>query len=443
MPSYFPEVKRRIRYEGAGSDNPLAFKYYNARRKVGGKTMAQHLKFAVAYWHTMKGTGADPFGGAVYDRPWDHGSSPMDVAEKTQDALFEFATKLGVGYYCFHDRDMAPEGATIAETNKILDHLVKRAKKLQKQAGVKLLWGTANLFSHPRYTNGAATNPDPKVFAQAASQIRRALDATIELGGTGYVFWGGREGYSSLLNTDMKREQDQMARMLHMAVSYGRENGFKGMFFIEPKPKEPSTHQYDFDSATTLGFLREYDLLDDFMLNVEANHATLAGHTYEHDMTVAAAAGRLGSLDINRGDPNLGWDTDQFPTDLHSATMAMLMLLKQKGLKYGGMNFDAKVRRGSFDAVDLFHAHIGGMDTFARALVVAQALIKDGVLSKPLAKRYAGYRAGMGKKIMDGKTSLPALEKWAEKCGEPELISGRQEALENTVNEYLYYKDIP
>ncbi|MCP4645571.1 MAG: xylose isomerase, partial [bacterium] len=325
MSSYFPEVKKPIRYEGPKTNKPLAFRYYNAKRKVGGKTMAQHLKFAVAYWHTLKGTGADPFGGAVYDRPWDKGSCAMDVAEKTQDALFEFATKLGVGYYCFHDRDMAPEGDTIAESNRNLDKLVKRAKKLQRSTGVKLLWGTANLFSHPRYTNGAATNPDPKVYAYAASQIRRAIDATIELGGTGYVFWGGREGYSTLLNTNMKQELDQLGQMFHMAVRYARANGFKGKFFIEPKPKEPSTHQYDYDAATTLSFLRAYDLMDDFMLNVEANHATLAGHTFEHELTTASMNGNLGSLDINRGDPNLGWDTDQFPTDLHSATMAMLV----------------------------------------------------------------------------------------------------------------------
>ena len=442
MPAYFPEVKRAIKFEGPESRNPLAFRCYNARRKVAGKTMAEHLKFAVAYWHTMKGTGADPFGGPVYDRPWDRGSCEMAIAEQTQDALFEFVRKLGVGYYCFHDRDMAPAGATMKETNAILDRMVKRAKKLQKDTGVKLLWGTANLFSHPRYTNGAASNPDPRVFAQAASQVRRAIDATIELGGTGYVFWGGREGYATLLNTNMKQEREQIAAMFHMAVAYARRAGFKGTFFIEPKPKEPSTHQYDYDAATTLGFLREFDLWDDFQLNVEANHATLAGHTFEHELMTAANAGKLGSMDINRGDPNLGWDTDQFPTDLHSATMAMLIVLGQKGLKHGGMNFDAKVRRGSFDTVDLFHAHIGGMDTFARALLVADKIIKDGALSKPLADRYAGYRRGMGRKILTGKTSLPALEAWAMKEGEPELISGRQEALENIVNDYLYSRKL-
>jgi xylose isomerase len=438
MSVYFPEVKKPIRYEGPDTKNPLAFRYYNAKRKVAGKTMAQHLKFAVAYWHTMKGTGADPFGGAVYDRPWDRGSDPMTIAENTMDALFEFVTKLGVPYWCFHDRDIAPEGDTIPESNANLDQLVKLAKKRQRETGVKLLWGTANVFSHPRYTNGAATNADPKVFACAAAQVRRAIDATITLGGTGYVFWGGREGYSTLLNTNMKQEIDQLGQMLKMAVSYARKNGFKGMFFIEPKPKEPTTHQYDYDVATVLGFLREYGLADDFMINVEANHATLAGHTFWHELTAASMAGKLGSLDINRGDPNLGWDTDQFPADLQDATMAMLVVLGQKGLRYGGLNFDAKVRRGSFDTVDLFHAHIGGMDTFARALLVADRIIRDGVLSKPLAERYKGYRGGMGKKILAGKTSLPELEKWATKNGEPEKISGRQEALENVLNDYLY-----
>lgn len=438
MAVYFPEVKKSIPYEGPDTRNPLAFRYYKADRKVGGKTMAQHLKFAVAYWHTMKGQGADPFGGAAYEHAWLRGSDPITIAEQTQDAMFEFVSKLGAEYWCFHDRDMAPEGSSIDETNRILDRFVKRAKKLQKEAGVKLLWGTANLFGHPRYTHGAATNPDPKVFAHAAAQIRRAIDATVELGGTGYVFWGGREGYASLLNTNMKQEREQLAAMLHMVVDYGKKAGFKGKYFIEPKPKEPSTHQYDFDAATTLGFLREFDLLDHFMLNVEANHATLAQHSFEHELTTASIAGKLGSLDINRGDSTLGWDTDQFPTDMHSATLAMLIILQQNGLRYGGLNFDAKLRRGSFDTVDLFHAHIGGMDTFARALLVADRIIRDGALSKPLHARYAGYQSGMGKKILQRKTTLPELEAWAAKEGEPERISGRQEYLENVLNDYLY-----
>jgi xylose isomerase len=437
MSAYFPEIPRRIRYEGPGSANPLAFKYYRPDAKVGGKTMAQHLKFAVCYWHTFKGTGADPFGGGVYDRPWNQGRDPMELARRTMDASFEFISKLGVPYWCFHDRDIAPEGASIAETNKNLATIVAQAKALQKTSGIKLLWGTANLFSHPRYSHGAATNPDPRVFAHAAAQIRRALDATVELGGTGYVFWGGREGYVSLINTDMKQEREQLARMMHMAVDYAKKIGFKGKFFIEPKPKEPSTHQYDFDAATALGYLREFGLDPYFQLNIEANHATLATHSFEHELRVASDAGMLGSLDINRGDQTVGWDTDQFPTNLYDAVAVMSVLLKQKGLKYGGLNFDAKVRRGSFDTADLFHAHIGGMDTYARALMIAHRMKEDGVFEKFIAERYAGYRRGMGAKILAGKTSLPELETWAAQVGEPPRISGRQEMLENILNEYL------
>lgn len=438
MKPYFAEVSSRIRYEGPESTNPLAFSHYNPAAKIAGKTMAQHLKFAVSYWHTFKGTGADPFGGAVYDRPWNHGTDAMDNAKRAMDACFEFTSKLGIDYWCFHDRDIAPEGATIAESNKNLATIIAQAKELQKSTGIKLLWGTANLFSHPRYSHGAATNPDPRVFAQAAAQIRRALEATVELGGTGYVFWGGREGYVSLINTNMKQEREQLARMMHMTVDYGKKIGFKGKFFIEPKPKEPSTHQYDFDAATAIGYLREFGLDPYFQLNIEANHATLATHTFEHEMRVASDAGMLGSLDINRGDQTVGWDTDQFPTNLYDAVSAMYVLLKQKGLRYGGLNFDAKVRRGSFDTLDLFHAHIGGMDTFARALVIAQKMLADGVLEKFITDRYAGYRTGMGKKILAGKTTLPELEKWAASQGEPPATSGRQEMLENIVNRYIF-----
>ena len=438
MKSYFPEVRKPIAYEGPKSRNPLAFRWYDAERKVGNKTMARHLKFAVAYWHTFKGTGSDPFGGPVYRRPWDTGATPMQIAEDTLHAAFEFFTKLGVPHWCFHDRDIAPEGATIAETNANLEAMVTRARKLQRDTGVKLLWGTANLFGHPRYTNGAATNPDPRVFAQAAAQIRRALDATIALGGTGYVFWGGREGYISLLNTDMKQEREQLARMLQMAVAYGRSAGFTGTFFVEPKPKEPSTHQYDFDAATCLGFLREFGLLDDFALNIEANHATLATHTFAHELAVASDADKLGSIDINRGDTSVGWDTDQFAMDLRECALAMSIVLGQGGLKHGGLNFDAKVRRSSFDTVDLFHGHIGGMDAFARGLLIAERMGKDGVLEDFVSQRYAGYRRGLGRKIMRGETSLPELEEWAAKGGEPELISGRQEMLENILNDYLF-----
>ncbi len=438
MAAYFPEVKKRIRYEGPGSDNALAFKHYNPKAKVGGRTMAQHLKFAVCYWHTFKGTGADPFGGGVYQRPWSRGPDAAEIARRTMEANFEFIHKLGVEYWCFHDRDIAPEGASIAETNKHLEAIVHRANALQKTTGIKLLWGTANLFSHPRYSHGAATNPDPRVFAQAAAQIRRALDATVELGGTGYVFWGGREGYVSLINTDMKQEREQLARMMHMAVDYAKKIGFNGKFFIEPKPKEPSTHQYDFDAATALGYLREFGLDPHFQLNIEANHATLATHSFEHELRVASDAGMLGSLDINRGDPTVGWDTDQFPSNLYDAVAAMHVVLRQKGLRYGGLNFDAKVRRGSFDTLDLFHAHIGGMDTFARALVIAHRMIEDGHFQDFIAARYAGYRRGMGKKILEGRTTLPELEEWAMEQGEPPAFSGRQEMLENLLNRYIF-----
>ena len=441
MPTYFPDVKKPIPFEGPGSRNPLAFKYYDARRKVAGKTMAQHLKFAVAYWHTLKGDGSDPFGGPSLDRPWSHGRDAMDVAEKTLEAAFEFFTKLGVHYYCFHDRDLAPEGGTVAESRKNLERMVKRAAQMQKATGVRLLWGTANLFSHPRYTHGAATNPDPAVFAHAAAQVCAAIDATAFLGGTGYVFWGGREGYSTLLNTDLQHEREQLARFLHLAVEHADAVGFDGVFLVEPKPREPSTHQYDFDAATTLAFLREFSLLDRFMLNVEANHATLATHSYAHDLTVASAAGKLGSLDINRGDPSCGWDTDQFPTDIYDAVWAMTVVLAQGGLKKGGLNFDAKVRRGSFDGKDLFHAHIGGMDTFAKGLLVADRLQRDGALSQPREERYAGWKKDIGRRIMGGKTSLRALEAWANKTGEPARVSGRQELLENILNGYILDAD--
>lgn len=437
MNTYFPDVPERIPYEGPASDNPLSFKYYDAKAKVGAKTMEQHLKFAVAYWHSLKGTGADPFGGGAITHAWDDAESPMDVAFKTLDANFEFISKLGARYWCFHDRDIAPEGATVAESQANLSAIVKKAKSYQKATGIKLLWGTANCFSHARYTHGASTNPDPLVFAHAAAQVRAALEATVALGGTGYVFWGGREGYSSLLNTDMKQEREQLAALLRMAVKYGRSIGFKGTFFIEPKPREPSTHQYDFDSATVLGFLREFDLMDDFALNIEANHATLAGHTFHHELQVASDAGKLGSIDVNRGDPTCGWDTDQFPADLSEAALAMMVVLKQKGLKHGGLNFDAKLRRGSFDPNDLFLAHIGGMDTFARGLVVAHKLIRDKVFSKPMATRYSGYKKGMGKRIMSGTATLPMLEAYAAKQGEPKRISGRQEGLENILNRYI------
>jgi xylose isomerase len=440
---YFPEVTSPIPYEGPGTDNPLAFRWYDRERKVGGKTMARHLRFAVAYWHTFKGGGQDPFGpDPVYDRPWTKGSSPMEIAHHTLDAAFEFLSKLGVDFYCFHDRDLAPEGADAAETARYLEEIVARAAGKQRETGVRLLWGTANLFSHPRYTHGAATNPDPAVFAHAAAQVRQAIDATVKLGGSGYVFWGGREGYSSLLNTDMKREREQLAAMLRMAVDHARQQGFRGSFFIEPKAKEPSTHQYDFDCAHALNFLREFDLFDDFALNVEANHATLATHSFEHELQTAADAGKLGSVDINRGIEGVGWDTDNFPTDLRSATLAMAIVRAQGGLRHGGLNFDAKVRRGSFETVDLFHAHIAGMDTFARALLVVERMRADGLLDSWRTARYAGWQRGLGRRIRRGEATLVECEAWAARHGEPARISGREERYEALLNDYLYATEL-
>ena len=436
MKKYFKGIPQ-IRYEGPDSKNPLAFKQYDPDQQVGKKTMAEHLRFSVVFWHTFKGTGADPFGGPVYDRPWDEASDPMQRAEDTMRAAFEMFTKLGVPFYAWHDRDIAPEADTLAETNERLDRIGALAKKLQRDTGVKLLWGTSNMFSHPRFTHGAATNPDAHVFAYAASQVKKAMELTKQLGGANYVFWGGREGYSSLLNTDMAREQDNMARFLEMAADYKKEIGFRGTLLVEPKPKEPTKHQYDYDAATVLGFLRKYGLQDRFKLNLEANHATLAGHTFEHDLTVAAADGMLGSIDANRGDLLLGWDTDQFPTDLYGTTYAMMVILKYGGIRPGGINFDAKVRRGSFDPVDLFHAHIGGMDSFARGLKIAHRIIEDGVVGDFIKERYKSYRSGIGRKIAAGKTDFAELESYILRNGEPEKRSGREEMLENIINSYL------
>jgi xylose isomerase len=437
MKSYFPAVRRPVRYEGPDSKNPLAFRWYDAKKVVRGKTMADHLRFSVAYWHTMKGSGADMFGPGAWSRPWAKAGSPMKEAEETMRAAFEFNVKLGAPFWCFHDRDIAPEGRKFDESCRNLDKMVALAKKLQADTGVKLLWGTANLFSNPRYTHGAGTNPDPHVFAYAAAQVRHALDATKALGGQNYVFWGGREGYETLLNTNLKQEQDQLARLFEMAVAYKKKIGFKGTFLIEPKPKEPTKHQYDFDAATVLSFLRTYGLFDEFSLNIEANHATLAGHTFEHELTVASAAGRLGSIDANTGDLLLGWDTDQFPTCIKTATLAMLIILKQGGLAPGGVNFDAKARRGSCDLVDLFYAHIGAMDAFARGLLLADRIIANGALDKFVAERYAGWKSEIGTAVLKGKSSLLDLERWMKKQGEPKLKSGRQEMLENLLNSSL------
>ncbi|MBI92789.1 MAG: xylose isomerase [Gemmatimonadaceae bacterium] len=437
MKEFFPGISR-IKYEGPKTKNPLAFRCYNAGEKVGKKTMVEHLRFSVVYWHTMKGGGTDPFGPTpVYDRPWDVATDPMQRAEDTMRAAFEFTGKLGAPFWAFHDRDIAPEGDTLAESNTRLDQIVRLAKKLQRDTGIKLLWGTSNCFSHERFTHGAGTNPDPHVFAWAAAQIKKAMECTKDLGGVNYVFWGGREGYSNLLNTELKQEQDQMARLLHMAVEHKKKIGFKGTLLIEPKPKEPTKHQYDYDAATVLSFLRTYDLIDEFSLNLEANHATLAGHTFEHDLTVASAAGRLGSIDANRGDLLLGWDTDQFPTDLYSTTYAMMVILKQGGLKPGGVNFDAKLRRGSFDLEDLFHAHIGGMDAFARGLKIAHRIMEDGQVGDFVKRRYAGWRRGMGREVLAGKASFEDMESYVHKHGEAAKTSGREEWLEALINSYL------
>ena len=437
MNEFFPDIQQPIPFEGPESKNPLAFKYYNPQQIVGQKTMQEHLRFSVAYWHTFKASGMDPFGAPTFVRPWIKAVSPLDQAEYTVRAAFEFAQKLGAPFYCFHDRDLAPEGETFAESCKNLELMVTKARQLQEETGIKLLWGTANLFGHPRYAHGAASNPDAHVFAYAAAQVKHAIAATKELGGVNYVFWGGREGYETLLNTDMKREQEQMARFFHMALDYARQIGFEGQFLIEPKPKEPTKHQYDFDAATVLSFLRAYDLFDTFKLNIEANHATLAGHTFEHDLTVASIDGKLGSVDANVGDPLLGWDTDQFPTDPAMCTLAMLVVLKQGGIGTGGFNFDAKPRRGSFDEIDLFYAHVSGMDTFARGLLAAHQIIEDGVLDNFIKERYASYTDAFGKQIINGRENFESLEQYVLQQGEPAFKSGRQEMLESILQSYV------
>ena len=433
---YFPGIGK-IGFEGRDSDNPLAFKVYDANKQVAGKTMAEHLRFAVAYWHSFCGNGADPFGPGTRAYPWDVGNTALARAEAKSDAAFEFFTKLGVPYYCFHDIDLAPDADDIGEYENNLKHMVGIAKQRQADTGVKLLWGTANLFSHPRYMNGASTNPDFNVVARAAVQVKAAIDATVELGGENYVFWGGREGYACLHNTQMKREQDNMARFLTLARDYGRAIGFTGNFLIEPKPMEPMKHQYDFDSATVIGFLHQHGLDQDFKLNIEANHATLSGHSFEHDLQVASDAGLLGSIDANRGNPQNGWDTDQFPTDLYDTVGAMLVVLRQGGLAPGGLNFDAKVRRESSDPQDLFLAHIGGMDAFARGLEVANALLTSSPLETWRAQRYASFDSGAGADFANGTSTLADLAKYAAGKGEPTQVSGRQEAYENLINQYL------
>ena len=436
MKTYFPGIEK-VQFEGKDSKNPMAFRHYNPSEKVMVKTMADHLRFAVCYWHTFKGLGGDPFGGSTILRSYNDASDPMQVAEETMEAAFEFFTKLGVNFWCFHDRDIAPEADTLAETNKRLDTIIAKAKKLQADTGVKLLWGTTNAFSHRRFMSGAGTNPSPEVFAYAASQIKKAMEVTHELGGEGYVFWGGREGYETLLNTDMGRELDHLAMLLQMAVDYKKKIGFKGQLMIEPKPKEPTKHQYDFDTGNCIAFLRKYNLLDHFKMNIEANHATLAGHTFQHELELSAANGILASVDANRGDLMLGWDTDQFPTDIYDTTMAMYTILKAGGFTTGGLNFDAKVRRQSIDPADLFYAHIGAMDSFARGLKIAAKMLEDGKFEAEIKDRYAGWDTDFGQKIEQGQATFEEMEQYILKHGEPALRSGRQEMLENLLNDYI------
>ena len=433
---YFPTVGA-IQYEGQESTNPLAFKFYDAEKVIAGKTMAEHLRFAACYWHTFCAGGSDPFGVDTQVFAWDEPSEPMTAARCRMDAAFEFFTKLGVRYYCFHDRDMAPEGESVTESDKNLQTMVELAAQRQRDTGMKLLWGTANLFGHPRYMNGAATNPDFAVVTHAAAQVKGALEATVALGGENYVFWGGREGYASLLNTNTRQELDHMARFLQAARDYGRSIGFKGTYLVEPKPMEPCKHQYDFDAQTVIGFLRHYGLDSDFKVNVEANHATLAGHSFAHELQMCSDAQLLGSIDANRGDPQNGWDTDQFPADLYDAVTAMMVVLDNDGLGSGGLNFDAKVRRESTDMQDIFIGHIGGMDTFARALEVADRLRQKSGLAQYKAQRYVSFADGEGAKFANGELSLSELADIARKQGEPEARSGRQEWCENLINQYL------
>ncbi|MGA0332669.1 MAG: xylose isomerase [Kiritimatiellia bacterium] len=433
---YFKGIGK-IGYEGRDSDNPLAFKWYDENAVVAGKTMKEHFRFAIAYWHTFCGTGADPFGPGTKVFPWNEGADADTRAKHKMDAAFEFMTKMGAPFYCFHDFDLVEEGDSFAESTRRLEAIVEYAKQKQAASGVKLLWGTANLFSNPRYMNGAATNPDFGTMAYAAAQLKNALDATIALGGENYVFWGGREGYMSLLNTDMKRELDHFAKFLTMARDYARGQGFKGNFFIEPKPAEPSKHQYDFDAATVIGFLQAHGLQDDFKLNIEVNHATLAQHTFQHELQVAADAGMLGSVDANRGDYQNGWDTDQFPNNLLETVEAMLVFLQAGGLQGGGVNFDAKIRRNSTDLEDIFIAHVAGMDTFARALTVADRILTQSPYLKLRSDRYASFDSGKGAELEAGKLSLPELAAIGSELGEPKQISGKQELFESILNQYI------
>lgn len=436
MSEYFSVGK--IPYEGPQSKNPFAFRWYNADEMIEGKTMRDHFRFSVVYWHSFRGNGADPFGAPTINRPWDDGSDSVENAQNRVRAAFEFIEKLGAPYYAFHDRDVAPEGSTLAQTNKNLDAVVEVLHQQQKQTGIKLLWGTANMFSNPRFMHGAATTCNADVYAYAAAQVKKCLEVTKYLGGENYVFWGGREGYQNLFNTDMKRELDHLGRFFHMAIEYADEIGFDGTFLIEPKPKEPTKHQYDSDVAACINFLRAYGLMDRFKLNIETNHATLAGHTMMHELDSAGSQGALGSIDANTGDLLLGWDTDQFPTDIYLTSQIMLMLMKYGGIAAGGVNFDAKLRRESIDTDDLFHAHIGGMDAFARGLKIAAAIRADGELDEFVKQRYSSWDTGVGAEIESGKHNLKTLESYIMDKGEVmPNTSGRQEMLENLINRYI------
>lgn len=433
---YFPGINK-ITFEGQKSDNPLAYRWYDENHIVAGKSMKSWLRFAVAYWHSFVGNGADPFGSPTHEYKWNLNSDPVQRGKDKADAAFEFITKLGLPYYCFHDVDVVDFTNDILENERRLEQLTIYLQGKQNDSGVKLLWGTANVFSHIRYMNGASTNPNFHVLTHAAAQVKAALDATIQLNGENYVFWGGREGYMTLLNTNMKREKEHLAKFLHTAKDYARKNGFMGNFFIEPKPCEPTKHQYDYDSETVIGFLRQYDLLDDFKLNIEVNHATLAGHTFQHELQVAADAGLLGSIDANRGDYQNGWDTDQFPTNLNEITEAMLIILEAGGFQGGGINFDAKRRRNSTDMSDLFHAHIGGIDTFARCLLIAENILVKSEYSKMKHERYASFDSGTGKEFENGRLTLEELRQYAVSNGEPKCNSGKQEYIENIINRFI------
>jgi xylose isomerase len=434
--TFFKNIPQ-VKYEGPETDNPFAYRWYDENKVVGGKTMKEHFKFACAYWHSFVGSGSDPFGGPTHLFPWDEAGDVLERARAKADAAFEFIHKLNLPYYCFHDVDVVEYGDDILENDRRLQAMTDYLKGKQEETGIKLLWGTANLFSHKRYMNGASTNPDFHVLTHGAAQVKAALDATIALGGENYVFWGGREGYMSLLNTNMKREKEHMARFLHTAKDYARRNGFTGTFFIEPKPAEPSKHQYDFDVETVVGFLRQYDLLNDFKINIEVNHATLAGHTFQHELQAAADAGVLGSVDANRGDYQNGWDTDQFPNNINELTEALLVFLEAGGLQGGGVNFDAKIRRNSTDPEDLFYAHIGGIDTFARSLIIADRILNESEYRKFRQERYASFDSGQGKAFEEGSLTLEDLRQYAIENGEPQTRSGRQEWLENIINRYI------